>query len=127
MEMNRKPVQIQYEGEAVKMAITEHEFCPGDVVEKKEKDKKKKELKKLGKKLEKALKGKGKNKKKLEKMERKLEKAAMKLSLYESVSEERELRHQVELQNAKLEAALQLIVNGNGKTALPEVVVQYDG
>jgi len=107
------------------MAITEHEFCPGDVVEKK--DKTKKELKTLEKKLEKALKGKGKSKKKLEKTIRKLEKVTMKLALLESVSEERELRHQAELQNARLEATLQLLVKGNGKVALPEVVVQYDG
>ena len=104
------------------MAIEDREFCPGDSDKK---DKKDKVWKKLQKKLKKALKESHDGKKKRKKLEKKLEKAVLKLSTYESMVEERELRHQVELQNARLEATIQMIVKANGKVALPEVV-QYD-
>lgn len=104
------------------MAIEDREFRPGDVDKKDKVDKKRK---KLQKKLKKALKESHDGKKKRKKLEKKLEKAVLKLSTYESMAEERELRHQVELQNAKLEAVFQMLMNGKRDTALPEVV-QYD-
>ena len=108
------------------MSMEDRVFSPGgrnndNLSSHKEQKKQAKKLKKELKRVKKKAKALKKERKKLKK---KLEHTSSELLIQQSGMEERDLRHQLELQNARMDVALNLFLKQN--KALPEVVAVYD-
>ena len=108
------------------MSIEGRIFSPGDRNDGKLSDQKKqkKNLKKLAKKLKPVKKKAKALKKERKKLKKKLDHTSSELLIQQSGLEERDLRHQLEPQNARMDVALNLFLKQN--KALPEVLDVYD-
>lgn len=108
------------------MSMEDRIFSPGDRNDDKPSGQKeqKKKTKKLEKELKRAKKKAKELKKERKKLKKKLEHTSSELLIQQGGMEERDLRHQLELQNARMDVALNLFLKQN--KALPEVVNVYD-
>ena len=102
------------------MSIDDQTFYPGDCETTDRRERK------LEKKIRKLKERKDEEEKKRKKLKKEIKKLSQKLSVYESTIKERELRYQVELKAAKLEALLQICLKQQDLEALPEVVAYHD-